>query len=300
MARGASRVRRTQFSQSIQSGGASVLAGQASEMLRPTQKSVQAIRSRATLVHQRLTQARAVLTRGGHGVVALMARLRPGAAGLREKVGTLGSAVGRLRPRWRNRASAALVQEPDIDALFAPAAPAPITTRVVDTAMPAQPAMQPLHVVHHKAAPPKKMSVLQRAQAALHEKNYHYAEGILVDHIVHHTKDTKAYMLLGQISLAKTDWTEAMEIFEQVVHLQPHEPGAQAGLGMAAYNCGRYSKALPALQRAHEEDPRNRTVLSELLAIAQKMDNPALQRSIQGKLGELTAAERATSQAVQP
>ncbi len=279
VSRGVFRGRRLQFATSIKADTGAAPARATNDVLRPNQKSVQAIRSRATLVQQWLGQAGMLLRQG-------VVRLKPafGAA-----VGGAWHSVRRVRLPRRTRA---VPTEPNIDALFAsPAESATFTTRVVDTTPKVTAVLsRPVH------GPKKKATPLQRAQTALQEKDYQHAEDILVDYIVHHTKDTKAYMLLGHVAMAKANWGECLEIFEQVMALKPGEPGAQAGLGIAAYNLGRYAKALPALQRAHEEDPTNRLVLADLLSIAQKMDNPALQRSINTKLAALESSEDLVSQ----
>lgn len=294
MARGLARMRRAQFTQSIQSVRQSSLRTETNEVLRPAQKSVQAIRSRAALVRQGLGRSRAGLVwllRRGAGVGAA------GADAAIQKSRVVGRFLWQAARRGVRRTPSPAPVEPNLDTLFGrPPAPT-IKTQVVDTSPPAaspSPVGQP--TFHRQLKPKKKLTALQRAQQALQERNYQRAEDILVDHIVQHTKDTKAYMLLGRVATAKANWQEAVEIFEQVVMIQPHEPGAQAGLGIAAYNCGRYSRALQALQRAHEEDPTNLVLLNDLLAIAQKMDNPPLQRSIRSKLRELASAETSPNQ----
>lgn len=142
-----------------------------------------------------------------------------------------------------------------------------------------------------KVEPKKKrgLSVLDQARDALGAQQFQHAEDILVEYIVKHTKDTNAYMLLGQAAVGRQDWQEAAEIFEQVIAWNPAQQGAYAGLGSSAYRAGRYSKALRALQRAHEADPDNLSILEDLLSIARKMDNPALQKSISEKITELQA-----------
>ena len=130
-------------------------------------------------------------------------------------------------------------------------------------------------------------SPLVTAKNAIEQKDYEKAEDILVSYILKHTKDTDAYMALGQIAVARGSWEEAMEIFDQVVSWNPNCPGAYAGLGTSSYRAGKYSRAILALQRAHEADPENIDVLNNLLSIAQKMDNRALQHSIQTKLSAL-------------
>jgi len=149
---------------------------------------------------------------------------------------------------------------------------------------------------------PKKLSLISRAKAAkvnsalteAHEaisaEDYQTAEDLLIEYISGHTKDTKAYLLLGQVCLEREEWSEAMEVFTQVVKLKPGHSEAYTGLGNAALKAGKYTQALQALQRAHEGDPTNRKILDQLMYIAQRMDNPALQHSISEKLSQLVKA----------
>ena len=129
--------------------------------------------------------------------------------------------------------------------------------------------------------------MLEQAREALSAHEYQHAEDILVEYIVKHTKDTNAYMLLGEAAVGREDWQEAAEIFEQVITWNPDQPRAYALLGLSACRAGRYSKALQALQRAHEADPEDVNILTDLLSIARKMDNPALQKSISEKINAL-------------
>lgn len=138
----------------------------------------------------------------------------------------------------------------------------------------------------------KKMSVLEEARLALAEADYGRAEDILVNHIVEHTKDTGAYLLLGKAAMGRQAWTEAIEIYEQVMAWNENQKGVWADMGHAAYCAGKYTKALPALQRAADEDPTNMQVLEDLMKIARNMDNPALQHAIQEKQARLTERER--------
>lgn len=273
LSRGVTRLRRATHAAHLQTGLKAKVSAM-SDVLRPAQKSVQAVGSRAAIIRLWFFEA-----------------LRKFAAGMRHIKPTLArlpNAARRLVQLGRRYLPKGKVREPNLETLFSPTEMA-IKTRVVEVA-PASPPAQPAAVLSRPHGPKKKpkLSPLQRAQAALHDKDWQHAEDILVDYIVHHTKDTKAYMLLGRIATAKANWPEAMEIYEQVVSLRPSEPGAQAGLGTAAYNCGRYAKALAALQRAHEADPTNMAVLKNLLDIAHKMDNPALQHSIDVKLQDLS------------
>ena len=158
-----------------------------------------------------------------------------------------------------------------------PPSSAGIKTTLVTKARPKLPLLQ------RQPSPPQR-SALEQAGDALDQSDFQQAEDILVEHIVKHTKDTKAYLLLGQVALRREAWGEAIEIYEQVLSWDEATPGAWAGLGTAAFSAGHYTKALPALQRAAEEDPTNSEVLEKLLTIARNMDNPALQDAIREKL----------------
>jgi len=132
------------------------------------------------------------------------------------------------------------------------------------------------------------VSALEQAEQAIAKAQYDAAETILVPYIFKHAKDTLAYMLLGRVAVARANWNEAAEIFEEVIKYNPGEAGAWAALGEAAYKCGHFTRALQALQRAHEADGENKKVLEYLLAIAQKMDNRGLQQSIKEKIAVFT------------
>lgn len=136
--------------------------------------------------------------------------------------------------------------------------------------------------------PVEENSPKAKASAALAAGQYQKVEDVMVSYIVKHPKDTEAYMLLGQAALGRKAWTEAMEIFEQVISWNQQEKGAYAGLGTAAYRVGKFTRALQALQRAHDADPRDRAVLEHLLAIAQKLDNHGLLHSLEQEIQKLS------------
>lgn len=133
-----------------------------------------------------------------------------------------------------------------------------------------------------------------QAEVLLAAGDFQRIEDMLVPYIVNHPKDTKAYMLLGRSALGREAWGEAMEIFEQVIAWRAEEEGAYAALGYAAFKAGRFTRALQALQRAHDAEPGDAMVLKYLLNIARKMDNPALQHSI---LEKLATARQASASA---
>jgi len=161
-----------------------------------------------------------------------------------------------------------------------------ITTRLVTRVTPSK---SPAARLRGK----KPTSVLVQAQDALSAQNFQLAEDLLVAHIMKHTKDTEAYLLLGEAAMGREDWQEATEIFEQVGKWNPSNTAVHASLGLAAYKAGKYSIALQALQRAREFSPDDLEILTNLLSIAQKMDNPALQASINEKLAELGQEQEA-------
>lgn len=138
----------------------------------------------------------------------------------------------------------------------------------------------------HKAEKPQ-VSALMQAMEAIEEAHFDQAEEILVPYLVEHAKDTSAYMLLGKVAMARGAWEEAFEIFQQVVRIDDSAPDAQAQLGCAAIKQGKFTIALLALQRAHEVDPRNIGILEQLLAIAQRLDNHVLQKSVLEQLVDL-------------
>lgn len=149
--------------------------------------------------------------------------------------------------------------------------------------------------VQAKRANSKQPDALQSAEAELSQQHYQVAEDMLVPYIVKHPKDTAAYMLLGKAAMGREAWSEAMEIFEQVIKWNRKQVGAYTGLGIAAYHAGKFTRALQALQRAQDSDPISREVLDCLMSIAEKMDNPALQHSIREKIEQLEAEASANN-----
>lgn len=137
-----------------------------------------------------------------------------------------------------------------------------------------------------KAQPPKS-SVVEQAMTAITGLQYDKAEEILVPYLADHTKDTQAYMLLGKVALARENWDEASEIFQQVAHINPSAQEVQASLGLCALKQGKFTLAIQSLQKALRADPQNITVLEQLLAIAKRMDNRILQKSVLEQLAEL-------------
>ena len=266
-------------------------AGKATELRTSTASRVQAWRQ------QRQESASSAPAQDAPATSSLSKRMSVAASGVRTKVKAGVSSAKQWQEQrtaiaTNDRGTTAAADTPAPEAVSAQvqeAAQVPtITTRLVTSV--AEPKVSPTPATPARAPrgrAAKLESPLEEAQEALSAKEYERAEDILVGYIVKHTKDTDAYMMLGEAALGREDWQEATEIFEQVVSWNPKQAGVHAGLGLAAYRAGRYSMALQALQRAHEFEPENVTILTDLLSIAKKMDIPALQHSINEKLQEL-------------
>lgn len=363
LARGVVRMRRADFSASVKSvavhGPQDSLWGQGvqstdADVLRPTQKSVQVIKSRAGLILAWLKmlniqikngilwlKARPTTWRKNHPQRAAKTNVRENTTTSTESVNEQGLKIqepkqkmheaahqllhfsstsaraarqGLLKTAKRVRAFSSntsrkpnksinddsiineLRAQPDSSATqshtdepIIPNTSNNIRTRIIEKISPDKPSLNDAKKTaiikrHKKHQSKTKATPIQQARQAFADKSYAHAENILVNHIVNHTKDTNAYMLLGEIACAKENYSEAVEIFEQIITWNPETKDAYANLGMAAFQDGRYGRALQALQRAHDADPDNQEVLSELLVIAKRMDNPALQHSIEEKL----------------
>ncbi|MBI3421107.1 MAG: tetratricopeptide repeat protein [Candidatus Sungbacteria bacterium] len=149
-----------------------------------------------------------------------------------------------------------------------------------------------------KKAEPPKPSIFEQVNDAITSGQLEQAEEMLIPYIVKHTKDKEAYMLLGQVAIAKGAWEEAMEVFQQVVRLDPNLTDAQAGLGYAALQQGKFSIALQALQQAHKADPENVQIVEQLLNIARRLDNKVLQKSMLQELVELQPDNKKASESL--
>lgn len=253
MARVSMRARRQVTATMIAQAREAIVAAP-EHILRPAQRSVQAIGSR-------LGMAR----RGGKKVTGLFIQW-----------------LGKLRsvrlPKFPKL--------PKLPKLPRQTSPAPAKAEPKVTVITREiPSPTPVPVMKVRTAKP--ISVLDQANAAIAAAAWEQAEELLVAYIVDHTKDARAYMLLGQVAAGQRNWPEAMEIFEQVTRIDSQEPGAWAALGEAAFACGKFTKALEALQRAHNVDRENVVVLRHLLTIAQRMDNRVLQQSVAQELAVL-------------
>lgn len=140
----------------------------------------------------------------------------------------------------------------------------------------------------------KKLPVtpLATARQQLSACRYQSAEKTLVPFLAKHPKNIRAYMLLGKAALGRQNWSEASEVFEQVINIKPNTKGCYAALGYANYKAGKLTKALEALQKAHDSDPHNTVVIKRLLSIARRMDNQPLQRSLMAQLADLKTSAK--------
>lgn len=141
------------------------------------------------------------------------------------------------------------------------------------------------------ASKPKIKDPLTQASVCLKEKKFKKAEDILLPYIVQHTRDVKAYMLLGRSAIGRGDWDEALDAYRQVKAIDETVPGLHAELGAAALKSGKMTLAVESLQRARDEEPQNVSIRKQLLSIAQRMDNKVLERSVLEELSQLKQVE---------
>lgn len=133
----------------------------------------------------------------------------------------------------------------------------------------------------------KEKTILEKATEALGKKDFDSVEDILIPHIMKHSTDTKAYMLLGKAAIGKESWDEAMEIFQQVIKIDKNIADAYADLGHAALNAGKFTLAIQSLQHARDMDAGNIRIREELLFIARRMDNKVVEKGVLEELEEL-------------
>lgn len=173
-----------------------------------------------------------------------------------------------------------------------------VVTKTVENVKPVEPEVKTSRSVTtarlllNKVRRQPATGVLEAAQEALQKSEYQKAEDLLVEHIFKHPKDIHAYLMLGRAAVARENWAEAIEIFDQVLVWDNNQAEAYASLGFAAYKSGKLTRALQSLQRAHTFDPDNEQVLLYLLDIARKMDSRALLHSLSEEYVQLQARQR--------
>lgn len=133
----------------------------------------------------------------------------------------------------------------------------------------------------------KDKTVLEKAMEAMEKKDFEKVEDLLIPHIMKHSSDKEAYMLLGKAAIGKESWDEAMEIFQQVIKMDKDMVDAYADLGHAALNAGKFTLAIQSLQHARDMDASNIRIREELLFIARRMDNKVVEKGVLQELQEL-------------
>ncbi|MBI1833437.1 MAG: hypothetical protein HYR90_01300 [Candidatus Andersenbacteria bacterium] len=228
------------------------------------------------------------------GATAFTSRLRGGfaSAGSRLKSGIKDRQAARTLKRAAKIEKKAVVLEE----------PRPTLHRVVEEPASPQPTEDQASTVSRllgrkkATATPQATDPLGQASVCLKERKFKKAEDILLPYIVQHTRDVKAYMLLGRSAIGRGQWGEALEVYRQVKSIDATVPGLNAALGTAALKAGKMTLAVECLQKARDEEPTNVSIRQQLLNIAQRMDNKVLERSVLEELSQLKQPE-ATAQA---
>lgn len=301
------RIRRVQMHHSIESaaqptaGRYSPRAEDLARIIGPSKKSVLIIRNRLLLAGQVIKNALArLLISVQQHRQALFQRVtdRP-RYDVRARVGVLRattrralSSVKNTTQRWRLPRPAAVPEAP----------PTPRTAPKLTIVQHQIPAADVAYEtdssppdggrVTHKQSSRQPVPALKRARQALETAQFKRAEKILVPYIVKHPKNTRAYMMLAETAVARGNWSEALEIYEQVASLAPRLEGIYAALGKAAFQAGKFTRAIEALQRAHNDNSQDTSVIKLLLKIARRMDNTPLQRSLRGELRTLKKVQK--------
>lgn len=291
-----SRIKRRQFSEAIQAEGRRPTKS-AQELLNPNENKIKLMRSRlaatASSLGKSLTSLKELPAKVRERRAERVKRNQEGPAP-RSSAGAERSGVRPPRSSWRQQLSAASEKLSRLRGLGRrPAPPQPegaprISLRRIETS--SKDALTPRveTTAERLQAFVRKQrattSPVQEAQAALGAGKYERAEDILIPYLAKHPKNASAYMVLGEVALKRNSWDEAIEIFEQVIRLDKATPRAYAKLGEACLGGGRVTRALEALQRAHDADSQDIVVLKQLLNIGQHMDNRVLQKSVLQKL----------------
>lgn len=298
------RMKRHELSQAIQTEGAR-LHQSTHQLLNPSESRIKLMRSRMSAAADSLKQSLTSLK----GIPARVraARRKPGEPRPADAGRELAAqTIQAPRSSWRERFSSAYQRTSHGLRRLLPRRQLRQLTPAKEISTPAPVKVQLRRVEEEKpavspAATPRVETTAQRlqalvrrqrattspiteAQAAFSAGNLAAAEDTLIGYIVKHPKNTVAYGLLAEIAAKREAWDEALEILEQVIRLDAAAPGAYAKLGEVALHAGHFTRALEALQRAHDMEPENVAVLKHLLKIAQRMDNRVLQKSVMQKL----------------
>jgi len=287
------RIRKEQFADSLQATMHRARAARSSkiedlaQIIGPSKKSVRVIKNRIALINHAVQNNAA---RFGTSIQALGGKSRQ----------ALTNKIVALKEFAAERRAAKLKKDKVSSRTSSPTKPklTAVETKPSDTTQQEESKTKRDDVISSQNkkkffAKKKVASPLKQARQALDTDNHEKAEDVLVPYLAKHPKETRAYMMLGEIAMARHDWEEAMEVFEQVVSLDPRAKGGYAGLGRAALEAGKFTRAIEALQRAHDADPSNTTIIRQLLKIARRMDNAPMQHSL---LEELLAIRRTQRQ----
>jgi tetratricopeptide (TPR) repeat protein len=309
------RVRKQQFEDSVQvamsraSAGHSTNAEDLAEIIGPSSRSVQVIRNRVTLTAHGIRGSLTSVSSSIHGMNKRrqawleQRKLRDKEVGARQsftaKIKELGRSGRRALAERAALLSKKVAQRSVSGEATAPRQQPPrLSIREVGPDEKKETLVQSAKAQKGRMFSKRKRQkpALLRARQALNDADHEKAENILVPYLAKHPKETDAYMMLGEVAMLRRNWDEAMEIFEQVIHVNPRVRGSFAALGRAAYEAGKFTRAIEALQRAHDADPRDAEVLRRLLKIAQRMDNVPMQKSLSEELLAIKAAEQQSEQ----
>lgn len=126
----------------------------------------------------------------------------------------------------------------------------------------------------------KPAQLRRLAEQELLAAHYDRVKQLLLPHVARNPDDIETYFLLGRAALEQEAWHEALRIFAAAVRRKPHQEWVWAMYGYAALQAGRITIALASLQYARNQTPNNLAILECLLVIAQRIDSPALRKSI--------------------
>lgn len=80
---------------------------------------------------------------------------------------------------------------------------------------------------------------------------------------------------LGRVAAARGDWPAARQSFEAAVKEQPTNPRFLNDLGCSLFRTGQMADAEFALRKAHELEPRDEEIITNILVLLAKSDGAA-------------------------
>ncbi len=304
------RMRHTQYSAEIQAEVNSSAPIQEDSLLRPNKLGVKVAKTR--LVHiirsvgggirslktrRNEAKQKKAQTAASVGEAVKTPTVQMPESGLQDRISVLAQkgkeGLSSLQKEIANRMPRRAVPEPEIEPVppvIPKSSPAIRLVRHSANEKVVEKKQEPAHkpgIMSHMLKRDKEKSVLEQAAEALASKDYERVEDLLVPHIMKHSSDAKAYMLLGKAAIGSESWDEAMEIFQQVIKLDKNLIDAYADLGHAALNAGKFTLAIQSLQHARNMDSENVRIREELLFIARRMDNKVVEKGVLEELQEL-------------